>query len=365
MIVATQWVRVIEAMLGEILAWCLWLAILAASVYYMYYMQENDNDKIPNLIIDTDIGDDFDDTLAVYAALKLHLEGKIKILAFITSGKGNHKERARLIECLKQAAVYRRSEKEKKRTLSIPVYLGVALGTSASNYMNPYCCNQPFYDNTWKSVHVAKEEIHSKIAAAKTTVIFLGIGPLDNLQYLDLDPIRVKLVLMGGSLETNFDGEPNNGDFAEYNVRQNVDGFRQALESFDVTLVPLDLAAKDTRIDRWEEHLLRLPWQIVSMYEEWYRALQGKNKNHPILKGTMLEDEQPLYPGDLSNIQFDSAALMTVVYPEKTEFAELHIRITDDGVTKVVFAAPPNAKVALGFAGYSGGIRDEILNIIY
>lgn len=302
------------------------------------------------VIIDTDVGDDIDDAFAIWTALKMHRDKKIHILAFFTAGKGSHVKRAKLIDALKHAVCSDSLRSDAMRVRAIPIYLGSAKGSSASNYME--FPDRP-RNTKYKTIAQGKKKINRLTTRGSRQVVYIGIGPLDNLRELNPDPKHVKLVLMGGSINKNFDGKLNKCDFAEYNVRNDTGGWRQALQKYKTIVIPLDIAAENTRIPNWQTFIDReCPWQFMRMYHSWYNALREKNPQHPILLNTVT-DGNPMYPGDLSNIQFDTAALLVAVVPHIAKIEKMHVRVTAEGFTKQIDHLKPNTSVAMAFRGNS------------
>ena len=79
------------------------------------------------VIIDTDVGDDIDDALAILVAAAMHRVGAIKIVAAITSGHGQHYTRAKLVRRLIRAVL---------GTCDVAIIMGrERLGTTKGNYM--------------------------------------------------------------------------------------------------------------------------------------------------------------------------------------------------------------------------------------
>lgn len=334
-----------EAQFAGVCAWTLFVVLCA--IVCSFPVRYTPPPK--RVIIDTDVGDDIDDAFAILTALKMHCVKKIHILAFFTAGKGSHAKRARLIEALKDAVCADALKSDAMRIRAIPIYLGSAGGSSASNYMdfpNPDCPRNTRY----KTIAQEKNKINRLTTKSSRRVLYIGIGPLDNLRELNPDPLHVKLVLMGGSFEKNFDGQRNCGDFNEYNVRNDPKGWIQALQKYKTLVVPLDIAADKTRISNWGSFIERSPWVFAHMYNCWYEALRYKNPRHPILRNTM-EQGNPMYPGDWSNIQFDTAALLVAVVSGIAQIEKMHVRVTKDGCTKKIDHLEPNARVAVAFYG--------------
>ena len=148
------------------------------------------------IIIDTDLGDDVDDTWAL--AFLLSLPQYAKIILISTSGKGNHRKRAAIICKICQRAG--RNE--------IPIVCGIDrhncvelaqlswLNESVDNILNSY---SNFINNTTASEHL----VHT-IMQSKYPVTVMAIGPMHNIAaVLNIEPgiaNRAHFVSMAGSI---------------------------------------------------------------------------------------------------------------------------------------------------------------------
>ena len=277
--------------------------------------------KPQRIVIDTDIGDDIDDALAVLLAVVLHKLGTVEIVAVLTAGAGNHQVRARLVRKLVVAVL---------GTCSVPIIAGRSReGTSKGNYMR---CGYYVYAERFPTLGEKEKKWLQTVLRegheAGQQVLFLCIGPLDNLRYIDPPAETFRLVLMGGCFGRFFDGQTAPDEFPEYNVAHGVDDWRWAITKYDANtlIVPLDIAG-ECRFDEWSRVLESCPYYAYrDMYRTWYNspALQGSR----ILAGTN--------GGRLSSIQFDACALFVALHPEIADIQTHGVVVTDIGVTKKV-----------------------------
>lgn len=251
---------------------------------------------IPSYIIDTDIGDDIDDAFALSIALDLHLKKHIKVQYIITSGHGHSEQRARLIDKLCTA----------KDIHDIPIVRGM---TGSDEKSKGHYMARGDGDKTFPSLEENVSKIQQTVSENYNTTV-ICIGPLDNIQLLDLPPERVNVVLMGGCFERFFDGAA--GHIAEYNVKHGILAWQWALRKYkDALVVPLDTAGRGRvpwgdfkTTDTPSAHVLR------DMYNAWYA---NHRASHPGKLPPNLTDGEgcdiSLDRGTNSNIQFDSVAL--------------------------------------------------------
>ena len=182
------------------------------------------------IILDTDIGDDIDDALAVLLLLLLHATGVVEVVAIITSGQYNHQNRARLVSALARAVL-----------VTVPILAGRQHRGKPSkcNYMTAYPImhaeeNFPVLgekERAWLLDIIADE--HDK----GHKVTFLCIGLLGNLKYISPPADSVSLCLMGGCFGIFFDGQQVDPvafpeGFAEYNVVHSVKYWQWAVRTF-------------------------------------------------------------------------------------------------------------------------------------
>ena len=217
---------------------CSFLLILAAMALTAILLLPSCRGKRPTrVIIDTDVGDDIDDALAILVAAAMHRVGVIKIVAVITSGHGQHYTRAKLVRRLIRAVL---------GTCDVAIIMGrERLGTTKGNYM---ICGRYVFAGKFPRLGDSEKRwllrtIRSEYRRGQP-VKFLCIGPLHNLRYIAPPRGTFELTLMGGCFERFFDGANAPSGFAEYNVKRGVSSWQWALREYHETalIVPLDVA---------------------------------------------------------------------------------------------------------------------------
>ena len=276
------------------------------------------------IILDTDIGDDIDDALAVLLLVILHAIGVVEVVAIITSGQGNHQLRSKLVHTLACAVL---GNDDGDGTCSLPIIAGRTKGTSKGHYMTHGGNNMhkkesfPVLDEkkkAWLLRTIANEYDSGH------QITYLCIGLLDNLKYIQPPPSSISLCLMGGCFGMFFDGHQAPAAFPEYNVVHSIDSWQWAVRTFSNNLiVPLDVAGV-CRFREWPLRLQSCPVAYRQMYEMWYHSpqLQGSR----ILEGTK--------NGTLSSIQFDACALYLCLYPEAADIKTMRVEVTSTGETR-------------------------------
>ena len=277
------------------------------------------------IILDTDIGDDIDDALAVLLTVILHAIGVVEVVAIITSGKGNHQLRSKLVHTLACAVL---GNGDGDGTCSLPIIAGRTKGTSKGHYMTH---GSNFNMHTKKIFPVLDEKNKAWLLRTIANeydsghqITYLCIGLLDNLKYIQPPPSSISLCLMGGCFGVFFDGHQAPAAFPEYNVAHSIDSWQWAVRTFsNILLVPLDVAGV-CRFREWPLRLQSCPAAYRQMYETWYHSpqLQGSR----ILEGTK--------NGTLSSIQFDACALYLCLYPEAANVKIMHVEFTSTGETR-------------------------------
>ena len=214
------------------------MLILAAMALTAILLLPSCRGKRPTrVIIDTDVGDDIDDALAILVAAAMHRVGAIKIVAVITSGHGQHYTRAKLVRRLIRAVL---------GTCDVAIIMGrERLGTTKGNYM---ICGRYVFAGKFPRLGDSEKRwllrtIRSEYRRGQP-VKFLCIGPLHNLRYIAPPRGTFELTLMGGCFERFFDGANAPSGFAEYNVKRGVSSWQWALREYHETalIVPLDVA---------------------------------------------------------------------------------------------------------------------------
>ncbi|NLX03924.1 MAG: nucleoside hydrolase [Phycisphaerae bacterium] len=285
------------------------------------------NRPIP-IILDTDIGQDIDDTWAIAMMLRCP-ELDVKL---IVSDTGDTEYRARIVAKLLEVA---------GRT-DIPVGVGVPCG----HYPQPQAGWVEGYDLARYPGTVHQDGVNAMIEtimASPEPVTLIAIGPVPNLaEALRREPRiaqRARFVGMHGSICLNHDGCP--GAIAEYNVEMDIPAAQAAFAAdWPMTITPLDTCGR------------------IRLTGEKYRKIQ--NSTDPILSALMDNyriwaeaQHQPNLPEQQSTILYDTVAIYLAFADDLLVMDDLSIRVRDDGFTVVDPAGKP-MRVAMDWKDLPG-----------
>ena len=269
------------------------------------------------VIIDTDIGDDFDDALAVGLALS---SPELKILG-IMSAWGDTALRARLLDRLLCDT----------GRADIPVAVGIE---------KHHPGQAAFTQARWASRAPAKPHpaavdfLLEQIRKYPGEITLIAIAPLTNLgAAIERDPAtfrRLKrVVIMGGSIHRGY-GDiyvPNNHPDAEYNIAMDPTAAKQVFAA-GVPLYVMPLDATQHKLDEVKRQLLftessNLTDDLSLLYLQW---VQGFHQQTPVL--------------------YDDVAVAYAIDPALCPTQPMRIEVDDKGFTHEV-AGPPNSFVCL------------------
>jgi inosine-uridine nucleoside N-ribohydrolase len=223
------------------------------------------------VIIDTDIGDDIDDVLAVGLALS---SPEVRILG-IESAWGDTALRARMIDRLLC---------ETGRT-DIPVAVGIEKhGPGQANFSQArWAERQPD-----KPHPPAVDFLLDQIKQHPGEITLIGIGPLTNVAAaMQRDPVTFsklkRIVIMGGSVRQGYGDvgyAPNRGPDPEYNIAMDIPAAQAVFNSgVPLYVMPLDstqLALDETKRDLLFTQSTNLTDALTLLYEQWSRATGQK-----------------------------------------------------------------------------------------
>jgi purine nucleosidase len=269
------------------------------------------------VIIDTDIGDDFDDALAVGLALS---SPELKILG-ITSAWGDTALRARLLDRL--LCDTGRSD--------IPVAVGVEKHSpgQATFTQARWAARQPA-----KTHPAAVDFLLQEIRRYPGEITLIGIAPLTNLgAAIEHDPVAFKklkrIVIMGGSIHRGYGDiyAPNHSPDAEYNIAMDVAAAKKVFES-GVPLYVMPLDATQHKLDEVKRQLLftqstNLTDDLSLLYLQW---VAGFHQQTPTL--------------------YDDVAVAYAIDPAQCPVSPMRIEVDGKGFTRPV-SGPPNSFVCL------------------
>jgi inosine-uridine nucleoside N-ribohydrolase len=270
------------------------------------------------LIIDTDIGDDYDDIVTLAVALA---SPELDILG-VTTVAGDSGLRARLTKRFLNLAGRE----------DVPVAVGATVRTGAPFTHRRWARGGPELDGDEPP---AVDFLLQQIAANPGQVTLLAIGPLTNLaEALERDPATFRklerIVLMGGSVRRGYrdmawqgEGKPS----IEYNILSDIKAAQAVFEAgVPLTVAPLD--------------------GTLVVLDEMKRQLIF-TRSTPITDALALTYLQwSAVAGRPTPILFDTAALAFAIDPSMFKVERLRLAVDDAGYTREV-EGPANAEVCL------------------
>jgi inosine-uridine nucleoside N-ribohydrolase len=270
--------------------------------------------RIP-VILDTDIGDDIDDTWALALLLKSP-EVEVRL---VVGDEGKPLYRAKLIAKLLQAA---------GRT-DIPVGVGIPSDKSGEGGQAAWVRDYDLKSYPGKVHQDGVQAMIDAIMSSREPVTLLAIGPLPNVAAaLEREPRiaqRARLVGMHGSVRVGYGRGTRPAP--EWNVKQNVAACRKSLSAaWDVTITPLDTCGiidlSGERYARVRSAKDPLTAALVENYRLWSAAQQ-----------------RPAGQADpwttRSSTLFDTVAVYLAFSEQLLKMEELPIEVTDQGMTVI------------------------------
>lgn len=272
--------------------------------------------KIP-VILDTDIGDDIDDTWA----LALMLKSPELDVKMVVSDTGDTTYRAKIIAKMLETA---------KRT-DVPVGIGIPQPTR-SRRQEKWVAD---YDLNRYPGKVHKDGVGAMIdliMRSNERLTLICIGPLPNIQAaLEREPKiaeRVRFVGMHGSVRRGYDGSPEVSK--EWNVVANPKAAQKVFTAaWPMLITPLDTCGlvrlkgeKYRKVAECQDPVARA---VIENYRIWLEAGKGK-------PGQKIE---------ASSVLFDTVAVYLAFSTELVNIERLPIRVTDDGFTRIDPAGKP------------------------
>ncbi len=263
--------------------------------------------KIP-VVLDTDIGDDIDDTWA----LALLLNSPELDLKLVTTDYGNTEFRAKIAARLLEIA----------RRTDVPVGIGIKTSDSVGA-QGPWVRD---YDLARYPGRVQRDGVQALIDVVMKSpepVTLICIGPVPNIKAaLEREPAiarRARFVGMQGSVHRGYDGAAQPS--AEYNVKCDPDAFRRALASpWSVTITPLDTCG-----------LVRLDGEKYAAVRNCSRPLaRAVIENYRIWCG-----DNPQSADTASSVLFDTVAVYLALSEDLLVMENVGLKVTQDGFTTI------------------------------
>ena len=261
------------------------------------------------VILDTDIGDDIDDSWALAMLLK---SPEVDVKLIVTEW-GNTPHRAALVA--KYLEVAGRTD--------IPIGIGKKLNDSISR-LGPWVEDYDV-DNYPGTIHDdGIGVLIETIMNSPEPITLLCIGPVPNIpEALKREPRiaeKVRFVGMHGSVRKGYDGGPEIS--AEWNVRCDAPACRAAFEApWDMTITPVDTCG------------------IIRLKGEEYA--QVRDCEDPLIKALIesyriwANNRTDVDAEEYSSVLFDTVAAYLAFTDDLLVMEDLGIRITDDGFTVI------------------------------
>lgn len=267
------------------------------------------------VIMDTDIGDDIDDTWALLMLLRMPaLDLKLAVGDF-----GNAMYRARLLAKLLELTS--RSD--------VPIGIGIGLGVAdepgqQSSWLGDY----QLKDYPGKVYEDGVQAIIDTIKSSPEPVTLLCLGPVPNIaEALRRDPSiasNAHFIGMYGSIYKGYVGDETPA--AEYNVRVDPASLQAAFAApWECTITPLDTCGLVTLDGDNYRRLYESddPWlkALMANYRAWLPGAHFIAPDHDMRR--------------ISTTLFDSVAVHLAAGGDLVEMERLPIRVTDDGYTVI------------------------------
>lgn len=280
--------------------------------------------KIP-VILDTDIGDDIDDTWALGMLLKspeLDLR-----LALGEYGKAEY--RAKLLAKFLQAA---------GRT-DVPVGIGLDAEPKGDGGQAPWVQDYSLDHYPGRVIHDGVQVLVDMVMKSRRRITLIAIGPLTNIaEALAREPRiapKIDLVGMDGSVRIGYDGTKNVS--YEWNIRANIPAAQKVFSApwHSVTITPLDTCGfvrlDGERYRRLLETKDPIATAVIENYKIWSKHSPDAEKH--------------------SSTLFDCLAIYLAISHDLCHMESLNIKVTDDGLTVIDPAGKP-MNVATGWRDF-------------
>lgn len=273
--------------------------------------------KIP-IILDTDIGDDIDDTWALGVILKSP-EFDLKL---VVGDQGRSIYRAKIIAKMLETA---------GRT-DVPVGVGLDVNREGVAGQADWVKDYDLDSYPGKVHKDGVQAIIDTIMKSKEPITLIAIGPLPNVAAaLEREPKiaqNARFVGMHGSVRRGYGGSEKIS--AEYNVRGAAKACQKVFTApWDITITPLDtcgvvhLTGEKYKAVRDSDDLIAKT--IITNYRMWDKARNKESKTAETQSSTL----------------FDTVAVYLALQTDLCKMEKLGIRVTDDGYTRI----DPDAKV--------------------
>ena len=265
------------------------------------------------VILDTDIGDDIDDTWA----LALLLKSPELDLKLVVGDYGEAQYRARLLAKLLERAG--RSD--------VPVGIGLDIAPLGESHQAVWIKDYDLKSYPGKVLTNGVQAIIDTIMQSPQTVTLICIGPAPNIaEALKREPRiaqHARFVGMDGSVRLGY-GDAKQ-PCAEWNVKADPKAMQAVFAApWDITITPLDTCGLVTLTGEKYRHVLHTTncniADLITNYHIWVA-------NQPTLAADMADRH--------STTLFDPVAVYLAMHQDLCVMEQLPLRVTDDGFTVI------------------------------
>ncbi len=260
---------------------------------------------LPQIILDTDIGDDIDDTWAL-----IHLLGAGKVdLKLIVTACDDTETKVKLVARILQTI---------NRT-DIPIGKGIKTSSKEIN-QSAWIENYSLEEYKGKVFDNGIDILIETIRNSKEPITLCVIGPMTNIaKAVELAPDiaqKSKIVAMAGSIYIGYGGKE--GRDCEYNVCRDAESARKVFSApWEITIIPLDtcgsIILKGEKYQKIEASQSPFARTVLENYNIW------TNRKH--------------YPKDESSVLFDTLAGYCTWTEDVVEIKTLNLSIDKEGKT--------------------------------
>jgi inosine-uridine nucleoside N-ribohydrolase len=285
--------------------------VLAASLPLPRLQSAEALHRIP-VILDTDIGDDIDDTWA----LGILLQSPEFDLKLVVGDYGKVEYRARLLAKFLQRA---------GRT-DVPVGLGLDIAPKGDGPQAGWITNFALADYRGQVFKDGVQALIDTILGSKVPITLIAIGPMPNLAAaLEREPKiaqHARFVGMDGSVRVGYGGSTNAA--AEWNVKADVKAAQRAFSApWEMLITPLDTCGlvdlSGDRYRRVRNSANPIAASVIENYRLWSLSQDPKNKAAESHSTTL----------------FDTVAVYLAARHDLCRIEQLGLRVTDEGFTVI------------------------------
>jgi len=264
------------------------------------------------VILDTDIGDDIDDTWA----LGLLLKSPELDLKLVVGDFGRPQYRAKLLAKFLQTA----------GRADVPVGIGIETSSKGAESQAEWVKDYDLKSYPGKVHQDGIQVLIDTIMRSPEPITLICIGPVPNIAAaLEREPRiaqRAKFVGMHGSVRVGYGG--NKKISAEWNVRADAKACQRAFTApWDMTITPLDTCGlvklEGDRYQRVRDSKDPIAAAIIANYRLWAKTRQ----------------KTPDAAEKISSTLYDTVAVYLAFRHDFCQMERLGIRVTDTGFTEI------------------------------